>query len=72
MGNITDEQLNKLCIKVQGLEIVHLIGAPPESQWAVRGLRDSKEPSRGFDGEIMSYVASQPSEAVEKAIQDNQ
>jgi len=71
MGNISDEQLNALCIKLQGLEITHLIGAPADQQWAVRGLRDSKDPNRPFDGDAVAYRAAVPSEAVAKAITDN-
>ena len=71
MGQITDDQLNALCIKLQGLEITHLIGAPADQQWAVRGLRESKDPARPYNGDAMAYPAALPSEAVAKAIADN-
>ena len=66
-----NELLNPLCIKLQGLELTHIIRAPAGEQWAVRGLRDPKDPARPYDGDSMTYSGATPGEALTKALADN-
>lgn len=67
MDHKTKDELNAilsaLCIKVQGFELTHLIGAPADRQWVVRGCVDDKD-NKTDVGKQAVYFGPSPSEAI--------
>ena len=67
---LLDPVLSALCIKVQGFELTHIIHAPADQQWAVRGQRD--DPDNKLDiGQQAVYPAAKPSDAILAALAAN-
>ena len=58
--------------RLVGFECTRRIGAPPETQWTVRGFRDDpNDPHPVNEGQQPEYFGATPSEAVAKALADN-